>query len=327
MPRSAGVKNYISLIRGLVTEANALNFPEGATADELNFTVDKDGLIRKRRKGFTTLYPEYTVGRTDSVIDNVLYWRAAGVLLVVITDATPATRVRVHAVNETLDFIDEFVVASARARTEIAENTNFIMITTSISTAPLFLEYNPTSEVITLSTMKIYVRDFELVDDGLGIGERPLPLSGLPTPPPLDMTDNHLYNLYNAGWYKDRRIQNIATQPFGDPIENFRTYSASGPPFGAYPSNADIVSIGVSINENGVTTFRPDELNGIDIGNTAAPRGHYVYDINDFDRDARIADKSLDGAPSTTLTQVSTIDLSSVSRFIPNVSEDVNPGV
>ncbi len=309
MPRVSGSKDYISLANGLITESSPLNFPEGATADELNFVLNKDGLIRERRKGFSFQRPQNVVESLDVTIENAVYWKSPDLIILVTTDATPKTTLRIYRNDENFTQVLVQNINSSISSTQISENTNFVVITTSADQKPVVLEYEPQNSRVEIYDINLYVRDFELVDDNLGVAERPLPLSGLPTPPPLDMSDNHLYNLYNAGWYLDRRIQNEASQPFGDPIEAFREYSLSGPPFGVYPSNSDIVSIGVSINENGVTTFRADELNGTALGNTEAPRGHYIYDINDFDREARRLDRTIDGAPSNTLTSTGTVNL------------------
>lgn len=50
MPRAASEKQYIPFVKGLITEASALTFPEGATVDEDNFVINRDG-SRQRRLG------------------------------------------------------------------------------------------------------------------------------------------------------------------------------------------------------------------------------------------------------------------------------------
>lgn len=53
MPNIDGQKNYTNLTKGLITEVNPLNFPEGATVDEVNMNVDFSTLSRVKRKGLT----------------------------------------------------------------------------------------------------------------------------------------------------------------------------------------------------------------------------------------------------------------------------------
>ena len=300
MPRASGSKDYISLAQGLITEASPLTFPENATADELNFLLDKDGLVRSRRKGLEAVKTEQSLAGTEAAVENVYYWREPDVFLFVVTSTAPDTKLYVHRNNEALTPLGNFLLNSEVTETQIAESTNIVVITTSEAQKPILLEYEKQNDNIEIYSVDLYVRDFELVDDGLTLTERPTT--------PID--DNHRYNLYNAGWYKDRRYQYVANQAIQDPIDSFYSDLNSLPsPANNYPSNADIVSLGVSINENGVTTFRDDEVRNTNVGNSEAPRGHYVYNINDFNRDARIADKNLDGTESTTLSPVGTVSV------------------
>ena len=76
--------------------------------------------------------------------------------------------------------------------------------------------------------------------------------------------------------------------------------------------------MGLSINENGVTTLRPDEIKNNNVGNSEAPRGHYVYDINDFNRTAKLTTPEDDGLPNTTLSLLGTVDTSGVVTYQPD---------
>lgn len=297
MPRLSGSKDYISLAQGLVTEASPLAFPENATSDELNFVLNKDGLIRSRRKGLEAVRTVQNVAEIAS-IDNVYYWQAPDLILIILNTASPSTELRIHRNNASLEFLGSYVLNNAQSIVEIAENTNIIYLTTSEGQKPVLLEYEQENSRVQIYEVDIFVRDFELVDDGLAISERPTTLD-----------DNHTYNLYNAGWYKERRYQYAAGQPLQDPIQSFFTDANSNPPENDYPSNADIVALGMGPNENGVVTFRDDVVRGTDVGNSEAPRGHYIYNINSYDRDQRLADKTIDGSVSSTLTNVGTVNI------------------
>jgi len=292
--RASGQKEYISLAKGLVTEASMLNFPEGATADELNFILDKDGFIRKRRKGFTEVRSAVPFQFESGELENVYYWQAPDVLLFVVTDDTPATRLLIHRNDSDLTLLGTFTLNTGISETEIAEYTTFVAITTAETQKPVLLEYKEADGEIVTYTVDISIRDFELVDDELSITERPLVL-----------TDDHKYNLYNSGWYLDRRIQPNEDQEVGDPILAFFLY----PDNFKFPSNADSIAIGVAINENGRTTFDPDILLNTNLGNTETPRGHYIYSVNDFDRDSKILDKNDDGAESSTLSEIGRVGI------------------
>ncbi len=54
MPQQLNQVTVNKLIKGLITEAGELSFPEDATIDELNCVLDKDG-SRRRRLGLEKL--------------------------------------------------------------------------------------------------------------------------------------------------------------------------------------------------------------------------------------------------------------------------------
>ena len=295
MPRMQGQKEYISLAKGLITEQSALAFPEGATADELNFNINKDGLVRERRKGFEFSTPIFNSAGLNVELENTHYWQAPDLILFIITKQSPQqTVLRIHSNDSSLTFKGEVVLNNAISQTTIAENTNYISITTSEADRPVFVEYDKTEETLIVSRVDLFVRDFELVDDDLSISERPVTL-----------TDNHKYNLYNAGWWKERSYDRV----YQDPVTGFFTENI-GEPQGVYPSNADIVAIGMTLDGDGDSIiFKPEDVKDIDVGNTEAPRGHYVFNINDFNRDDRLVDREEDGTVSNTLTTITSISL------------------
>ena len=300
MPRAAGQKEYISLFKGLITEASSLSFPENATAEELNFNLDKDGFIRKRRDGFTELVTPFVVPGPTPKVENVFYWRAPSLVCVVVTDATPKTSLRFHAVDDDFTFILGIDISDQVVSTQIAETTDLLCITTSGGQNPILCEYTEATKEIVVNDITLYIRDFELVDDGLEISENPVTLS-----------ENHRYNLYNASWYLTRPDENNANIPtnVASAYENL---------VNAWPNNAEIPSVGIIIDTNGDTVFSPKTVEGANFGNSQAGRGHYVYSILDFDRQARIDIPSQDGAPSKTLTLVGTVNFSGTPSYNPD---------
>ena len=50
MATTQATKDYNTFVRGIITEANALTYPENASIDEENFVLNKDG-SRQRRLG------------------------------------------------------------------------------------------------------------------------------------------------------------------------------------------------------------------------------------------------------------------------------------
>ena len=288
------------MAKGLVTEASSLAFPEGATADELNFTIDRDGLIRKRRRGMQNLVADFSVTGLNAAVENVFYWRGPSYVCVVVHDDTPRTLLRFHAVDDDFTFVSEFTISNSRVQTQIAQATNILAITTSTGENPIICEYSSTLETIRVNNVDLHIRDFELVDDGLAIDERPSAPS-----------NNHDYNLYNSTWYQEKPdLNNASTRTNVRDAYFART--------GDYPSNADVASVGVVDDGSGNIVFDADLVLDAEFGNSVAPRGHFVYNIFNIDRDARLASPEVSGAPSTTINFLGTINLAGIPTFNPD---------
>ena len=305
--RAAGQKEYVNLAKGLITESSPLSFPEGATSSELNFVVNKDGFIRERRKGFEYIYPLTTFGGSDSVLENMFYWRGSTYVVTILTNTVPETYLRVHALDATFTALIDVKIADAAVSTQIAELTNYLVITLSNGTKPILLEFKEVDQTIEVFNVSLHLRDFELVDDGLSISENPVVLS-----------ENHEYNLYNAGWYEDKKDENQV----GYPLTNVVIAYQSALAVTGYPSNADSVGVGMITNGDGELTFDPEYVRDAGLGNSLSPRGHYVFPIDNFVREDKRLDRFADGAPSTTLTAIGSVDFSSAPSYDPDVPVD-----
>lgn len=298
MPRARGSKDYVSLAKGLMTEASPLQFPEGYTADELNFLFDKNDGKRVRRMGLKAVPVGGNIYMPslspNAKVTQVGYWASAG--LVVFAGCTIGDDDDIFYAFKTLDGTFKFFYgtlnvpnAESQYNIEFDFNDN-IMISTIRGDAPqdpYMFFYNEVDDTLEVYTVGIYIRDFKLLNDGLGVSERPATLG-----------THHKYNLYNAGWYASRK--NNAGTPI-DPVNQFNT------DIGDYPSNADIAVL--AMKENGTTgalEFDSNTLDEIELGNTKAPRGHYIYNIKNIDRNAKLSAKTADGTPSSTLTYITT---------------------
>lgn len=302
MARATGQKDYVSMAGGLVTEASPLNFPEGATSGELNFSLNKENGLRERRKGFEFSYPSvgYWVGN-NAYLENMFYWRGTGYVVAIVANDTPETYLRLHQMGADFTSFSDIKIADENVTTQIAELTNYLVVTLSNEAKPIMLEYDEVNQTIDVSEVEIHIRDFELVDDGLSVSA---------TPNVLD--DNHEYNLYNAGWYVSRKDETTSGNPLDNVID---IYNAE---FSKYPSNADSVAVGMITNADGKLTFDPEYVRDAGLGNSLAPRGHYVYSINDFDRDARLLNPDNDGTPASTLNLLAAVDSSGQPTYNPD---------
>lgn len=374
MSNARGEKDYVSLVNGLITEASPLSFPENSTTDELNFRLDLGGLIRARRRGFEELVSNFTQlhgGSSTVVFEDALYWQAPDLILIVYRETAPSAKtvLLIHRNDVSYTFLDSYEISTENTSVQIDDLTNFVVITNGEK--PTLLEYDESGNQIVIYSVDIFVRDLELVDDGLQISGRPTAL-----------TDEHEYNLYNAGWYAQRKL--VSTGVLGDPVQEFAsesgtrnlsitfvanntleaiedlslaslsngdsitvtgstsndgTYTVSSTQIYSsapqllrivvqetsivneaavtvdltvpqqYPSNADIAQLGLKDDGSGNEVFSASTLNETVLGNSEAPRGHYVYNINNFDREARRLSKSLDGTVDSTLTQEATVSL------------------
>jgi hypothetical protein len=298
--RAAGQKEYVNLAKGLITEISPLSFPDGATSGELNMLVNKDGMVRERRKGFEFVYPLNTFAGADSKLENLFYWRGSTYAIAILTNSVPETYLRVHAVDENFTAVAEVKIADAVVSTQIAELTNYLVITLSNNDKPVLLDYDKVAETIAVNRVSLHVRDFELVDDGLSASENIVTLS-----------DNHKYNLYNAGWF-------ISKKDAKDSNTFKNTVTAYDDFVGKYPSNAESVGVGMIVDSSGVLVFDAEYVRDAGLGNSLSPRGHYVFAIDAFNRASKLTSPLIDGAPSSTLGLLTTVDVSAAPSYDPD---------
>lgn len=239
MPEAQREKDYFSFRRGLNTVSNEITFPDEFTSDELNYTIESDG-SRKRRRGLA----EEASGTTKTVVsiadgqsNQSFKWPAAG--------GDPDENLVVHQVGYTLYFSADAEIASAYETETIDLSSVDRLIDTSTTAAtvgsepcsfavyrgylvvthkyldPFFVMWDGTN--FTVEPIQILVRDFEGIDDGVGIS----------TEPTGTITDDHRYNLRNRGW-KQGDMDQYFTDQSKHPAKNAlwfkgykRTYAAN----------------------------------------------------------------------------------------------------
>ena len=250
MPNATLERN--SFVKGLITEASPLTFPENASIDEVNFVLNRDG-SRQRRLGmdYETGYALNSVVPTGagigSVVINTFLWKNA--------DNNPDNTVGVVQIGRTLSFLDLTLVAPS------AGTIPTITLTAGYDTASLqfvaikgvlvcagkagdaFYITKDNATTYTKTDIDLRVRDIWGVqeDPALAVDERPATLS-----------DSHEYNLLNQGWDSG----------------NY------GPSSGVYVSNVDIMQYG----KNATDDFSRSFLNKQFFGTTPAPKGKFVID-------------------------------------------------
>lgn len=256
MAQQSTKKEYNTFVKGLITEAGPLTFPENASLDEANCVLNRDG-SRQRRLGmdFENDYVlrNVTVLSDDAIasfrwnnaandVNHQLAVVQAGQRLFVFDASAVSISASLLATIDLSAYITGKTVISADSGMGhffVAEGKGNV----------IYLSFNPTTLAITVTPITILIRDQFGVDDALGVDVQPGAL-----------TAAHNYNLLNQGWGST----------------NITAYKAD--PGSVYPSNAQQWFVGKDASD----VFQAALLKKQDFGTTPAPRGRYV--INAFAR-------------------------------------------
>lgn len=327
MARSTANKLYRTFVKGLVTEASPLTYPEDTSYDELNTVLSRKG-SRTRRPGINynadTITPETEV--TDHTIsENEFIWKAVsensdvnflvmqkGLTIyffdMATTDSDSSFKSFTIDLNEYL--ISSFAAANAKSEVFQMASGKGVLFIVGRPINPLIVQYDVTTDDITVNPVKILIRDFDGLADGLANDQEPPTLS-----------KEHHYNLMNQGWLGGQGSASSEEFPTtsydgytlssafiyyqyqleGTPITEDQVAYASpaavtnGPiqqffnELGRYPGNnkqwwvakaaADDPDAGVVAGQ-----FLPEVLDKIYSGNNKAPSGHFILDAFYQDR-------------------------------------------
>jgi len=264
-----------SFTKGLITEVSPLSFPEGASLDELNMKLKKDG-TRERRLGmdYESGYGTKDTGLSAEVLSGARMtayrWSLA--------NGQAHTEIGVIQAGNALYFIDLLTSNPSAnylnggnpitgagidnaAIMGFATINNYLLVISSGFTNPLLFSYNKETDVITYETAEIMVRDLWGVNDNLGENDRPNVL-----------TPEHHYNLLNQGW------DNTVVTTCGAGINAIQcTFNT----FGIYPGNGDQWSIGrvEDLTSADVDKYNPNiaARNLVNTGQVA--KGHFILPL------------------------------------------------
>ena len=285
MAQSRGIKEYLPPIKGLNTSLSPRQESVEYFTSGRNMRVRMNPLRMQPREGVSvskllSSANSYEAASPQTSVDisfgewrtpnndkeKSFVWIKSGTILYFVDVETLA----VH--SESVDLTDALSgtalgtaanLASSRVEAKPLKG-NLLLVGEAID--PVLVAWDGTN--ITAYTLNIVVRDMLGIDDGLDVDERPSTLS-----------EEHEYNLYNQGWYKQRRV--VAAGALTDPVASF--FSDEG----VYPSNADISHLAVVDDGAGELVFDSDFLLDLTFGNSRAPRGHYTLDAFDMNRETR----------------------------------------
>lgn len=299
MANQKTTKLYRTAVRGLFTESNPLTSPEDFSFDEDNCQLFTSG-TRTRRFGidveddhvlssanietpFNKAINEFVWKNAANVdgldflcvhVDSVVYfWNISGVP----TSGDYSGSALLEPFSSNFGYLTQSV--------QFARGEGYLFVI-GPSTDPVRIEYNQATNTFTVERINILIRDFDGVQDNLGIDEEPSTLS-----------PEHHYNLMNQGWddvaagsYGSFEV--FSYNPFGEGLVSSGAPVSSGvisqyySKVGRYPSNAKQWFLGkVEVEGDGFKAgdFNPTLLNKFHMGNSQAPRGHFV--ISPFNKD------------------------------------------
>lgn len=272
MPRSAGTVVENSFVNGLVTEATGLNFPENAVTDTDNCVFYKTGEVKRRlgldveegssyipvgiNEGHVQTFDWESVSQIGT--NNFIVVQIGYIIFFYDRSVFPITSgyksfyvdLRFHKTSNSSDndLLSHPVAFSSG---------NGYLFIAHRNTEPLYIKYNRVTDTIQVQTVSVKIRDFEGIDDGLEVQERP-----------SELTKEHEYNLHNQGWDSSQLAgQNPITKWFNE-ISN-------------YPSNADVYHFYL----NADLEFTPGDIASTLIPiNSSAAKGKKIVDAFNIER-------------------------------------------
>lgn len=302
MPQPQQTKLYRTFVKGLITEASPLTYPENSSFDEDNLVLSRKG-NRSRRLGidfeanFELSADQVTADQAPDYGDvdaglaiNTYSWLAAAndstvnfdviqfgeFLYVYDSSAVPKSGGLVHVI-ELAPFA--FPAGSSVFDKDVSMVAGKgILFVAGEQLDPFYVTYNPDTAAFTTVKILVQVRDFIGIPLGSGAGQDTAGLSSNP----VSLSIQHKYNLRNQGW----GLNAAATHGFGDTITAFDN------DLGKYPSNSQIWWVGK--NTDVPVEFDPRKVDRFEFGNTRAAQGHFI--LNAFYKD-RAAAAFIPGLP------------------------------
>lgn len=272
--------NINNFVKGFLTEVSPLSYPDGASLDEVNFTLKKDG-TRRRRFGMKAESETDVISITGQYgLTNMFVWESpAGVPESKLLVTQDGGKVLIFDLNANV------IGGSKLFETVIDSNNSGRLFSFSNIDGSLVIA-SGVGDITKVerkrdgsfkeSTFRLLVRDVFGVDDGIWEGnkvsERPLT---------KDITPEHLYNLRNQSWGVARKSVDVDLM---DPIYAWTSFQKLiNAPTRNFPSNADSVIKALFSNPNNQSDrltkqFHPAEVFNNPPGTTEAAKGFFIID-------------------------------------------------
>lgn len=276
MPRAQKNKTYSTFVKGRVTEAGPLTFPENAMIDEENCDLSIKGNVKRRLPidledggALSSATVALATWAPYSIASN--RWNTVG--------GDGNLNFLVLQIGDTLHFYDlssdpisdgkksftvDLTTFTAAGATEVekaivqVDNGKGLFFVSGVKIESFYIEYDADTDTITSTQITVKIRDFEGLDDGLEPDEQDVS---------ANMSIEHEYNLMNQGWV-----------PIGSGSNALTGYLAAG----RYPPNSKPFFVG----NDTAGDFKVAQFDKVVSGNTLAPKGHYIVDAFFLDRSA-----------------------------------------
>lgn len=299
MTRSVAVSVEANFSRGLITEVTGVNSPENSVTETVNVIYDRKGRALSRQ-GFA--YEEDAVQQVLSPtgVRNEFLWETVSAnnaqdfvvvqlgstirFFEVSGDASLSSGLKSFSVN--LLTYKNPLFTDAQVRDTLCSFTSgkgYLFVAHPYCET-LYVDYDEDTDTISTNTITIQIRDFEGVDDGLVIDNRPATLSTA-----------HKYNLHNQGWYPVVSCVEETDDPSfqQQALERWDAARAD------YPANTDVwwyYTIPDSQGLEALSAVRAVNSRTGLFGNTPAAKGHFIIDAFQTNR------STLSGIPGVTET-------------------------
>lgn len=278
MARQQAAAEINAFVKGLITEASPLTFPDNASIDEVNLIPQRDG-SRKRRRGmdFEDNYAE--IDSNQEISSNVTFssfsWKGPGgynqVEFCVIQFGNRLSFFKSSQLPLSRNQFYNYDLSSSDSAQVSMDSVDGVLVVADGSGNIVTFDYDGSS--IIPSSGRLLIRDLFGVEDIID-GVNLLEGNGISIRP-VNITSAHIYNLRNQTFAIPRFAG--PSEVSRDPIQYFKDFS------GVYNSNSDNLNVFLYADANDGDDrstkryFAVDNLNN-PLGTNRAPLGYFIID-------------------------------------------------